>query len=83
MNGNAEKCASCNQYLNQGDEDCKHMQNNHNKYKFRSIQDSSNKYKTGSYSRMLSNIDSEELKQKSVNLPDISIFFGLLFYHIL
>lgn len=45
---------------------------NINRYKFRSIQDNSNKYGTGSYSRHLSNIDSEDLKQKNFQLPDIS-----------
>jgi hypothetical protein len=52
--------------------------NNHNhsqyngRYKFRNIQDNSNKYGTGSYSRHLSNIDNEDLRMKSFQLPDIS-----------
>jgi hypothetical protein len=36
--------------------------NNLSKYKFRSIQDNSNKYGTGSYSRHLINIDNEDLR---------------------
>jgi len=85
-NSKGEKCASCNQYKNQGQErgyECEdishsthnqsHSQNNGNgRYKFRNIQDNSNKYGTGSYSRHLNNIDNEDLREKSFHLPDIS-----------
>jgi hypothetical protein len=49
--------------------------NNLTKYKFRSIQDNSNKYGTGSYSRHLSNIENEDLRGErkifNYQLPNI------------
>ena len=79
---NGEKCASCNQIVpGTGhqiinsihlDDECKHN-TTQAKFKIRNIQDNSNKFGTGSYSRFLSNAENvtEELKLK-INLPDIS-----------
>lgn len=93
---NGEKCASCNQFTQDPknaagsyqpnhtthDEEMKHF-STQTKFKLRSIQDSSNKFGTGSYSRFLNNVDNvnEELYnphalKTSKNfynyLPDIS-----------
>lgn len=65
-------------FLNNVNHDEESKPNNMNmtqgKFKFRNIQDNSNKFGTGSYSRYLSNIDNvnEDLKHRAVHLPDIS-----------
>jgi hypothetical protein len=59
---------------NNQDDDKANMNQTQGKFKFRNIQDNSNKFGTGSYSRYLSNIDNvnEEIRKKGNNLPEIN-----------
>ncbi len=74
-NGNGNNNMNIN--MNCMDDECRIGMTNNNgsssiKYKFRSIQDNSNKFGTGSYSRHLANIDNEDLRGKyNINLPNI------------
>ena len=76
---NGEKCASCNQFVQNGQgtvypsDDCSNNHYNSQKFKFKNVQENCYKFGAGSYSRYLSSMDNvnEEIKNKTVLLPEI------------